>query len=203
MVPETGNARDFARFIWPVIGHGAIGFAPFGMDGTSYANFPLGAEKLDEQTLAAFAQPFSFFHPIAGDWARVALAHPAWGVAKGEDNGDQSTIMGRWKITAQFGLWQMKDRDDPRNKPNPTETQPIGGGVVAQLGPDEFLVAGETVRIRFAAGTNQNWQFLDVQEGTFINGQWKMKRRWNGDQTDQGLNFVEPVMLKVRLSTYD
>jgi hypothetical protein len=29
-----------------------------------------------------------------------------------------------------------------------------------------------------------------------------MKRRWNGDQTDYGLNLAVPTLLKVRLGTY-
>jgi beta-galactosidase GanA len=45
-------------------------------------------------------------------------------------------------------------------------------------------------------------QFLDVEEGTFENGRWVMERRWNGDQTDYGLNLTKPTLLKVRLGTY-
>ncbi len=45
-------------------------------------------------------------------------------------------------------------------------------------------------------------QFLDVEEGTYQNGRWVMARRWNGDQTDYGLNLTRPVLLKVRLGTY-
>jgi hypothetical protein len=76
---------------------------------------------------------------------------------------------------------------------------------VIQLGPDEFLLAGSDVRIRFgldkpAAGDNV--QFADVDEGTFVDGQWMLKRRWNGDQTDYGLNLTQPVLLKVRMGTY-
>ena len=37
-VPETGNSAEYARFFWPVIGRGAIGFSPFGMDRTGYYN---------------------------------------------------------------------------------------------------------------------------------------------------------------------
>jgi len=29
-----------------------------------------------------------------------------------------------------------------------------------------------------------------------------MKRRWNGDQTDYGLNLTTPTLLKVRMGTY-
>jgi len=52
------------------------------------------------------------------------------------------------------------------------------------------------------AGANENAQLLDVEEGTFQNGQWVMARRWNGDQTDYGLNLDRPTLLKVRLGTY-
>lgn len=202
MVPETGNAMDFARYFWPVLGKGAIGFAPFGMDGTSYSNYPLGAKTLDRETIDAFAAPYRLFAPMARDWARIAFEHPTWGVAKGSDGGDQSTVMGRWKITAQFGLWQMKDRTDPRLEPHPNAARPVGGAVVAQLGPNEFIVAGTSIRIRFAPAADGTMQFLSVEEGSFIDGKWAMRRRWNGDQIDFGLNFVEPVMLRVRLDTY-
>ena len=43
---------------------------------------------------------------------------------------------------------------------------------------------------------------LSVEEGTFENGRWVMSRRWNGDQTDYGLNLTDPTLLKVRLGTY-
>lgn len=200
MVPETGNALDFARFFWPALGHGAIGFSPFGMDGTGYVNFPLGAPKLDDETIDAFAAPYKLFNPIARDWARIAFQYPTWGAAKDMNGGDQYTTMGNWKIIAQFGLWQMKERDDPRNQPNPNASRPVGGAVVAQTGPNEFLVAGRDVRVRFSRPGAAPWEYLSVEEGTFRDGRWVMRRRWNGDQTDFGLNFVDPVLLRVRLS---
>jgi len=207
MVPETGNSIEYARFFWPVIGRGAIGFSPFGMDRTDYYNYPLGAERLDAETIEAFAAPFRLFAPIARDWARLAFEHPAWGVAKGVDGADQSTIMGRWRVTAQFGLWQFGERDWTwiETRPNPNAARPVGGGVVLQLGPDEFLVAGADVRIRFALAEAAagNMQWLSVEEGTFEDGTWRMRRRWNGDQIDYGLNFTSrPVLLRVRLGTY-
>ena len=207
-VPETGNARDHARFFWAVLGRGGIGFSPFGMDSTDYLNYPLGARDLDATTIEAFAANYRLFGPIAADWARIAFEHPTWGAAKGTDNADQSTTMGRWRVTARFGLgqfgepeWTSKDALPPAHA-----TEPVGGGVVAQLGPDEFLVAGSFVRMKFALAapaTGENSQILSAEEGTFENGQWVMRRRWNGDETDYGFNFpAQPVMLRVRLGTY-
>ena len=207
MVPETGNAAEYARFFWAALGRGAIGFAPFGMDRTDYFNYPLGAARLDPETIEAFAAPFRLFAPIARDWARLAYDHPIWGVAKGADGADQSTTLGRWRVTAQFGLWQFGERDWTwlPTRPNPNAARPVGGGVVLQLAPDEFLVAGTDVRIRFAPADPAagDMQWLSVEEGTFVDGAWQMRRRWNGDQTDYGLNFTDtPVLLRVRLGSY-
>ena len=74
-----------------------------------------------------------------------------------------------------------------------------------QLGPDEFLLAGSDVRISFgraAPAPGENSGILDVEEGTFQNGHWVMSRRWNGDQTDYGLNLDKPTLLKVRMGTF-
>jgi hypothetical protein len=117
---------------------------------------------LDAETIEPFAAAFRLFAPIAHDWARLALDHPTWGVAK-------------------------------------------GGGVVLQLGPDEFLVASSDVRVRFAPAiaNGGNMQLLNVEEGTFVDGARQMRRRWNGDQTDYGLNFTAaPVLPRVLLGTY-
>ena len=206
-VPETGNALEYARFFWLVLGRGAIGFSPFGMDATGYYNYPLGARELNSETFEAFAAPYRLLAPIARDWARLAFEHPTWGVAKAADGADQSTIMGRWRVTAQFGLWSFGEREWTwiETEPNPNATRPVGGAAVIQLDPDEFLVSGADLRLRFALASQsggENMQILSVEEGTFEGGSWVMSRRWNGDQTDYGLNLTEPFLLKVRLGTY-
>jgi len=89
--------------------------------------------------------------------------------------------------------------------PHPNKELPVGGAALIQLGPDEFLLAGSDVRISFALTApreGDNVLYLSVEEGTFENGRWVMHRRWNGDQTDYGLNLTNPTLLKVRLGTY-
>ena len=207
-VPETGNALDYARFFWPAIGRGAIGFSPFGFDSTGYSNYPLGAQSLDSATINAFARLFGAFAPIASDWARIAFEHPTWGFAKMSDSTSQAKTMGRWKIIAQFGLNQFGEKEwFPADTKVPEfASQPVGGGVVAQLGPDELLISGNFVRMRVslaAPAPGEGSQILSAEEGTFEKGQWVMRRRWNGDETDYGFNFTaEPVLLRLRLGTY-
>lgn len=208
MVPETGNAADYARFFWTALGGNAIGFAPFGMDASGYANYPLGARKLDDETIEAFAAKYRAFAPMAREWARIALDHPTWGVAKADGNETQSAVMGRWRVSALFGLPQFGEPewDWLEWEPPAFADQPVGGAVVAQLGPDEFLMAGDYVRLRFALAdpaAGESSQILSAEEGTFVGGEWRMKRRWNGDQTDYGFNFTgEPLFLRVKLGSY-
>ena len=210
MIPELGNAADYARFFWPALGRGAIGVAPFGFDDTGYLNYPLGTKALDDETVDAFASKFALFAPIARQWARIAGENPIWGTAKGADGADQSQVMGAWKITAEYGLWQFGERDWTwiKTDPAPGKDAPVGGAVVAQIGPDDFLVAGSDVRIRLDAArpvAGKTAGMLSVEEGSFDDaGKWVRTRLWNGDQTDYGLNFTHrPVLLRVRMMTYE
>jgi beta-galactosidase GanA len=177
------------------------------MDESDYGNFPLGAPELTDEIIETFASKYRLLRPIARDWAKLAFEHPTWGAAKPNDGADRSGVLGRWKLTAQFGGWQFgESRWLPKDTPPPPwKDQPVGGAAVIQLGPDEFLLVGDHVRMRFGLdrpGANENVQFLNVEEGSFQDGRWVMSRRWNGDQTDYGLNLTKPTLLKVRLGTY-
>lgn len=206
-IPETSNSYGFARFLWLALAKGAVGFSPFGMDATGDSNFPLGADSGDPQTLEAFGSKFGLLQPIARDWARLAFDHPTGGFARGPDSTPQTTVLGRWKITGQYGLWPFGEPEWNflPMPPHPDEDRPVGGAALIQLGPDEFLLAGDHVRLRFGLdkpAPGENSQFLSVEEGTFQNGEWRMARRWNGDQIDYGLNLARPTLLKVRMGTY-
>ncbi len=209
MVPEIGNAAEFARFVWPALGRGAVMFTPFGIDGTGYSNYPLGAKALDDATLEAFAAPFRLLGPAARDWARIAGDHPTWGVAKGADGADRATTFGRWKVTAQFARWSFGEDDWTwiERDAHPLKDAPVGGALVARLGPDRFLVTGNDVRVRLALAEprpGEQAQILSAEEGTFVGGEWRMTRRWNGDQIDYGFNFgAEPVWLMIEMGSYE
>ncbi|MDJ0275415.1 DUF5597 domain-containing protein [Sphingomonas sp. 2R-10] len=209
MVPETGNAADFARFLWPTLGRGGIGWAPFGMDATGYYNHPLGAVTLDDATIEAFAAKYRFLKPMARGWARMAYAHPGWGTAKGAPDAEQSKVMGRWRVAAKYGEWQFGSMDSPWLKAQPpaSATQPVGGAAVLQIAPDQFLVTGTDVRVSFDAvdkTRGDTAMMLKVEEGTLADdGSFRARRVMNGDQTDYGLNFTaQPMLLRVTMGTY-
>ncbi len=209
MVPEIGNAPEYARFIWPAMGRGAVLFAPFGIDGTRYSNYPLGAKQLDDDTLEAFAAPYRLFGQMPREWARIAREHSLWGTAKGEDGADQTHLMGQWKLTAQYARWAFGEDDWTwiERDPHPLADVPTGGLVVAQLSDDVFLVGGRNVKLRIALaqpGAGQQAEVIEAQEGRFVDGEWVMRRRWNGDQIDWGFNFgAEPVWLRIEMDVLE
>lgn len=203
MVPEIGNARDFHRFVYPTLGRGAIGYAPFGTDDSGYFNYPLGAKDISDETLAPLALAYRQFGSIMRDWARIAFERPTWGVAKPDDGAELSTRMGDWIIKASWGEWQfgLKSWTWLKSEPAPWANEPIGGVAVAQLSADEFLVIGDHVRLNVEAAPGvTGGMVLRVEEGTFRDGRWVMSRIWNGDQTDYGINLIDrPQVLKITM----
>ena len=72
-VPETRGTGASARMCFAALGHGAIGWSPFGLDYTKYANTnqPLGAPRETEETLAPIALNYKILGPIM----RLSLIH--------------------------------------------------------------------------------------------------------------------------------
>ena len=204
-VPETGNSPVYAHYFFSALGHQAIGFSVFGMDATGASNYPLGAARIDDDAIAPFALNYRLIAPIDREIARLNFEGRLQAVSEEPDVHYQILNFPGWAASIAYGLPQFGGDDKheaPGNKPAD------GGALVAQLGPNEFLVTGLHARVDFKPATaldamNQR-QFLHVEEGTYdAGGTWHMSRLWNGDQTDYGLNFTSlPQVLRVTLATY-
>jgi beta-galactosidase GanA len=201
-VAEMGNAPGYARYLFAVLGAQGIGFSPFGMDYTGYSNYPLGARKLDDETIERFAMNYRLIAPMQRLLASLSLRGKVHGVAEEPAEPHQQTLsLGRWQASVSYGRPLFGNWDPPKGNPEPS-----GGALIAELGPDEFLVTGFHSRVDFALADKsrgEKMQFARVEEGLYENGEWKFIRLWNGDQTDWGLNFTSvPQVLRVRLATY-
>jgi beta-galactosidase GanA len=209
LVPEMGNAKPFARYVYQVLGRGALGIAPFGVDYFDYTNFPLGSKDTDKSMAEPFGKVYAAFRPMERQWAKWAFEGRTYGIAEGDDRKSQSVNMKNWKATVSFREWQLGDRSwkpDMKDYPAGTET-PSGGVSIAQIGDNEFIIVGQHARVKIEGiGSNEGKPSLwaRVEEGRFdANGKWIMERNWNGDQTDYGLNLTDRVtVLKARLGTY-
>jgi len=61
----------------------------------------------------------------------------------------------------------------------------------------QYLLAGYHCRVMFSpTGKNKGrpWEYLIVEEGRYVDGEFKADRILNGDQTDWSLNFAEPAV---------
>jgi beta-galactosidase GanA len=199
-VAETGNDPVYARYAFAAFGRQAIGFSPFGMDFTGYANFPLGARKVDAETIEAFAVIYRLLSPMSGQIAAWAYAGKVWGAAEPEQTHESDIDLGDWQVHVGYGQFEF-GVDPPTGNP-----QLSGGVLIAEVGKNEYLVTGLHARVNFAAGKqHKDTRFLleRVEEDRYENGRWVFKRLWNGDQTDYGLNFTgAPKVLRVKLATY-
>ncbi len=206
-VPEIGNSELYARYLYQILGRGAIGVAPFGVDYFDYANYPLGAKTNDKATLEPFAKIFAAFRPMQRQWAQWAFDGRTYGVAEPDDHADRFITMKGWKAHVTFGQWQFGEREWPGNqKEKPAHADKLVGGVsIAQIGDDEFLLVGQQARVRIDDIEGSGRALIEyVEEGRYdANGKWTMDRRWNGDQVDWGLNFVaNPRVIKVKMGRY-
>lgn len=201
-VPEIGNAATYARYLYAVLGKGALGVSPFGIDYFNYSNFPLGSTATDQTMVEPFARVFKMFAPVQRQWAQWAFEGRTRGIAEGDDRKPQTLEFPGWTAKLTYREWQFGETSWKMTDKLPAGTEQPGGGVaIAQTGDDEFILIGQRTRVRMepASGT-QGFQ-LRVEQGRFDDqGRWVMERVWNGDQVDYGLNLpAEPVMLKVKM----
>jgi len=202
-IPETGKTEGYARYFFEAVGRGAIGWAPFGVDGLRFRQTRPVQARFGPEELAPFAANFALFRPMSRQWARMAFEGRTWGAAEPNDPTDshtQTMNLGPYIATATFG------RADFFNPPPEGNRPPSGGIAIAELGPNEYLVTGFHGRVEFALAdpTSANLIFERVEQGHFDDsGAWVFERVWNGDQVDWGLNFsAAPQVLRVRLATY-
>jgi hypothetical protein len=202
LIPETGNSPAYARYVFAALGEGAIGWSPFGLDLTRYANEVTGPEAMEASALKPFAEQYALLAPIAPLIAKANLEGRVKGVSEDPDLHTNQMPLGRWDLVVKFGMPSFGNWMQPKGN-----SPPDGGAVVVELGPDEYLVAGHHVRVDFAPtfAPRKKRLWLKVEEGSFDRaGNWTMTRIWNGDQTDYGLNLKsdENVLLKVKLTTF-
>ena len=104
------------------------------------------------------------------------------------------------QATVAFGFPQFDGRRAPGTKDQ------HGTAVVAQLGPNEFLVTGSDASVIFHLTGQLPWmhsEFLSVEEGRYENGAWKSSRLLNGDETDRGIQFHDDeTVVRVTLNRF-
>nr|WP_274395383.1 DUF5597 domain-containing protein [Xanthomonas campestris] len=199
-VSETGFEAATAPYLFHVLGQGGIGFSVFGIDGNPDS-------EANRAAIAAHAANFRQLAPLQRLIAQANLDGRLQAVAEQPGAPQRTLRFGDWEAKVSFGapLWGDAPAILPGNDDH------AGRLLVAQLGPEEFLVTGTAARIEFfrSAADTRHGQLLQVEQGRYVDGRWQMERQLNGDQTDYGLNFGRtdaagqpPPVLRVRVGSY-
>ncbi|MDN4503454.1 DUF5597 domain-containing protein [Alteromonadaceae bacterium BrNp21-10] len=231
-VSEIGNDQPYARYFFSTLGEQGIGFAPFGMDYTDYANYPLGAKEVNAATIAPFAENYKLMAPWASEWARLSFESEVWGVSEPVDSFGEKQSLWNAKLTDEsvseqqkqqakqdkakaltqhldLGLWDAEVTYGRKMfwiDPPVGNSPASGGALIAKLSDNEYLITAYRARVEFlpsAELAGKKYIIERVEEGHFEDGKWVFERVWNGDQTDWGLNFTsQQHILKVKMAAY-
>jgi len=192
-IPETGRGDSFAKYFFYALGDGAIGFSPFGVDET-------GWNITGDDPWKAHSNNFALVGPMSGEIAQWNFDGKLKTAVEEPGAAQQELDFGPWQATVAFGYPQNDGRRPPGTK------DAHGAAIVAQVGPDEFVVTGVDASISFHLPGKLPWmrsEILSAEEGSYEKGVWKPVRLWNGDETDRGLSFHQkPEAVRVKLGKF-
>ncbi|MBB4616985.1 DUF5597 domain-containing protein [Sphingomonas abaci] len=196
-IPEANNADSPsgpANAFYAIGAHDAIGYSPFSI------------ESIDEAP-GALAQAYDVLsqltpHILAAQGSgRMAGFKPAELYDGTILYAPQTRDIGGYRFTIAYADVQ---------RPVLAPTTAAAGGLIIQIAPEEYLVAGQGITVTMAPmGPGPGQAGLDsVWEGRFdAAGRWQPGRQLNGDQTHQGrhvrLAAGEWQIQRVKLYRYD
>ena len=194
LVPEIAKPDSFAKYFFAALGEGALGVAPFGID-------PRGWNILGDVPAKAHARNFELIGPMDRIVAKLNFEGKLKTSIEQRGTAQQELDFGDWQATVAYGYPQNDGRHPPGN------SDAHGAALVAQLGPDEFLVTAIDASISFHLPgrlPGMRMQILSAEEGTYQDGVWKPARLWNGDETDRGLQFHadDPAVIQIKLGRF-
>jgi hypothetical protein len=197
-VPETSGGAAVSRFFFSALGLQAIGYSPFGLDNSNMPSVPAGASAgVHDSQYAPTALNYRLIGPMMREIARLNFEGKLQAVAEEKGEPTKTLAFGKWNAVVSYGAGRA-------NRVAAGNPEPTGRALVAQLGDNQFLVAGYFCQVDFRpTDGDKRRQFMRVDEGTYENGVFKFLRILNGDETDWGLNLRgEPIALRVSLGVY-
>jgi hypothetical protein len=133
-------------------------------------------------------------YAVLNELTPLLLAHQGTGHLNGiltsssfdgrEDLSPQTVTLGGYTFTASFLRgWPPAAPGHP-----PPPIPGAHGGLILQLGPNDFLVAGTGMFLTFGvAGSSREQAGIgSIWEGNFVHGAWTPGRNLNGDDDNQG-----------------
>jgi hypothetical protein len=185
-IPEAVRGSKSAANVFYAIGQcNAIGLCPFAID-----HLKNPSEQPLQQSFALVRQlaPQVLKHQGDGSMVGVVPNVPFEGTPIPES---QRVELGDYAFNVRF---EKPAEVKPTPGLDPGEW--ISGGLIIQEGPNEFLIAGTGMIVTFEpagdAATKEKAGIASVELGDFVDGEWKVRRHFSGDETHQGRHVRIP-----------
>jgi len=191
-VPETGRSPEAtaANALYAIGALDAIGFSPFAIEA-----YQGRADLADAFDVLRQLSPVVLEHQ--GDSSMVGVRPPVSFDGRVDDT-PQEVRLGSYvlRVAFQNPFSQTQDQDALSH-----------GGLIIQLGPDEYLVAGRGITVTFATTTTAASAGIEgIWDGRYVAGRWVPARLLNGDESHQGRHLRIPDdrfgIQRVRLYRY-
>ena len=186
-VPEIGH-HTTATFeaLYAYGSQDIIGFSPFGIDDMTPEEDP-------------FTPTYKVLSKVKDVILKYQSTDKMTGILLDKNKPTQNFDLGDYSIQANIGKtiidFLLVFAGIPSKDPKPE----IAGGILINIGKDEFIIVGKHFNIELKAKIpNPDLPFLDIElmeEGYFENDIWKVSRRLNGDESftsmggDAGFGF--------------
>lgn len=189
-VPEHKFDNTVAGKAAYAIGHyEAIGFSPFSI------------ESVDKPEDAALGKMYGLIKQLTPIITSNQGKNRIEGVLLDKENEGSVVVLGNYEFTFKHSYklgWESESKN---------EIWDMAGAIIVQTDDNEFYVAGNGIYVTFKNLKNSklNVGILKVDEGIFEDGNWKITRHLNGDQTHQGRHlriFKEDYKIQ-RLELYN
>lgn len=182
-IPETGFLPYFAPYVFPTLAEfNGIGFCPFGIDhGVENGKLTPQGEALEKD--------YRVLEPLLTLIEKYQYTGRLFAIVQDLDRAKTVPLGHQLAAVVHF--------TDPY-RPDFHTTR--AGGIIVELSPDDYVVAGSGFRVDFCylQGPERSPEFLSLEEGTFEGETWKSTRRLNGDEFHVVLP-EQPRILRVRL----
>jgi len=188
-VPETAFVPSFASYVFPDLAEfNGLGFSPFGID------FAVQDGKLTPAG-KALAENYSVLQPLLPLIEKDQYTGKLFSVIQGVDNANVI------RLTPELAA--VTSYSPGRGFIPPVQQsykEPRAGGIIIELAPNDYIVAGSGFRVEFRnlTGPARSPEFLSVERGTFQGLKWVPEQRLNGDELHVNLHR-KPGILRVRL----
>jgi hypothetical protein len=174
-VPEAGNTQSMANAYYAIGLLNAMGYSPFSIESLEHPE--------DNQVTKAYDVLRQLTPLIVANQGKGAMA------AALLDSADQEAQvpLGDYVFTVRHEYsWPFATRVKGET--------PRYGCMIIMISPNEYFIAGSGVVVRFQSRSNDGTQagIGNIDEGSFVSGNWTPGLRMNGDQSHQGRHMNLP-----------